>query len=313
MQQSSDNSTINTLKAKIRPQVSDAFVDWQAKFHAEIAAYPGFVSLEIISPVGSLQNEWVIVQRFLDAERAASWRESTKYQNLLKELQTYTVANGIQQAKPDLSTLQSGATEVFVTQVSPDKEVEYRKWIAKIHQVEAKFPGFRGVYVQSPHKGQSQNWITILQFNSLENLDLWLSSSERQEVLKESIPLIASLESHRVVSPYLGWFAPIVKGEGIVPVWKQTMIVLLVLFPLVMLQFKFLRPWTLGLNISLATFIANAVSVILISWPMMPIALYGLGWWLSPQGETRTKATIIGTVVVLALYAIEVAVFWSFL
>lgn len=206
--------------------------------------------------------------------------------------------------------MNGGVTEVFVTQVNAENEKAYRAWIAKIHQEEAKFKGFKGVYMQSPGQNGGMNWITLLQFDTPENLDRWLNSSERQEVLSEAKPLIKSLESHRMVSAYAGWFTSIAKTEGVPSVWKQTMLVLLVLFPIVMLELKYLSLLTDGLNHSLATFIGNAISVTLIAWPMMPFAILCLGWWLTPKAKKWLQINVTGTVIVLLLYVIEIAIFW---
>lgn len=309
-----ENTCIVT-KIRIRPEAKISFVDWQAKFNAAIAAFQGFVSLEILSPTDATQLEWTFVERLCDPQVLSAWRKSEIRRGLFKELTSLLpndASGGIREVQSDAFDQHGCVTEVFVTEVSPDKEVSYRQWIAKIHQVEAKFPGFRGVYVQSPSQGQGKNWITLLQFDTPENLDRWLSSPERREVLEESNPLVAALESHRVISPYAGWFSSITKeGRAAPSVWKQTMIILLVLFPIVMLEFKFLNPHTAGLNLSLATFIGNAISVSLVSWPMMPIAIWFLGWWLSPDEDKRQRANIVGTFVVLALYLIEIIVFWN--
>src|SRR5262249_32985415 len=159
---------------------------------------------------------------------------------------------------------------------------------------------FRGVYVKSPTPGQGENWITLLRFDSQEHLDRWLTSKERKEVLKEARPLITSLESHRVISPFAGWFASTATDGRIPPVWKQTCLVLLVLFPIVMLELKFLLPLTKNLNLSVGTFIGNAISVTLVSWPMMPIAIYFLRWWLSPSDESVSlKRDVAGFLLIL--------------
>ena len=208
-----------------------------------------------------------------------------------------------------VSCERGNVTEVIVTEVTPGKEEEFRMWSAKIHQAEAKFPGFRGVYIQSPKRG-GKFWITLLQFDTLENLDRWLQSSERKQVLQESSPLVSSLETHRVISSSTGWLASIAKTGELPPVWKQTMLVLLVLFPIVVFELKYLSPLTASLNPSLGTFIGNAISVTLISFPMMPIALYFLGWWLSPHS---LKTSIVGSILLGLLYLAEIALFWNFL
>lgn len=315
MPQSPEQTCVIT-RVRVQPEKKDAFVDWQAKLNALIPAFEGFLSLEILSPVGVAQPEWVIVQRFHKPENMACWRESLERRDLLQELKVLlgdSDLESIHDESDESSNQQKTVTEVFVTQVVPDKVKEFRQWIAKIHQAEAKFPGFRGAYVQSPTIGQGHNWITLLQFDTQENLDRWLSSKERQQVLKESETVIASLESHRVISPFAGWFASLAREGVLPPVWKQTMLVLLVLFPIVMFELKFLSPATASLNPAAATFIGNAISVSLISWPMMPIVIWFLGWWLSPAGHKARQQTIAGTLVVIALYLIEVILLWNLL
>lgn len=302
-------------KLRIRPESKSAFTDWQARFHAAIAAFPGFVSLEILSLEKPEICAWNLVERFANSDKITAWRLSETRLKLIDELKPLLIddaKNALTEVHPDKFKEQEYVTEVFITEVSPDKVKAFREWIAKMHQVESKFPGFRGVYVQSPSSG-NKNWITFLQFDHSENLDRWLASPERHEVMQESGSLIKSLESHRVISPFAGWFASIAK-EGEAPaVWKQTMIVLLVLYPIVMLELRFLNPLLTALNPSLGTFIGNAISVSLVSWPMVPIAIWFLGWWLSPPHERRLRNTIVGTLVVFLLYAIEIAAFWRLL
>lgn len=293
----------------------NSFADWQAKLHAVIVGFPGFLSMEILSPTDTLKPSWVIVQRFCSAQEADAWRVSSMHTELMDELRSHLAIgpNSFQEVESSAFKEQSHVTEVFVTQVNPTKAKLFQAWMAKIHQIEAKFPGFKGVYVQAPRSGQGSNWITLLQFDTPKNLDHWLASPERQKILLESQSLIDSLDSHRVMSPYAGWFTSVSKwGEG-PPVWKQTMMVLLVLFPIVMLELKFLSPLIAGLNFSLATFVGNAISVTLVSWPLMPIAIRFLGWWLTPTAHKRIQVEVAGTLVMIALYCLEIGILWNLL
>lgn len=303
-----ENATILTHKVIIKPGEIDNFVNWQAKLNAAIVKHPGFVSLEILSPIYPEQPEWLLVQRFCTAKNAKDWHQAEVHKDLIHELHLYAPDNDkIKETFSSISDTPGGITEVFITQVSHKNEKAYREWVAKIHYAEAKFPGFRGVYLQSPAQTGGVNWITLLRFDTPENLDKWLCSPERKKVLEEAKPLISSLETHRMISPYAGWFSSIAK-PGLPPLWKQTMIVLLVLFPIVMLELKYLSLLTAGLNLSLATFIGNAISVTLISWPMMPTAIFFLRWWLMSQ---RLLATLVGTFIIILLYLIEIAIFWK--
>lgn len=311
-----ENVLVITTKIRVPPNLKDEFIDWQARLNSTIAAFPGFISLEILSPAEASERAWVIVQKFSSSKWIDNWRRSERRQILLEKLKTMLgeAAVNIQEEVSESLHLHRGVTEVFVTKVLPGMESAYLEWLTKIHREEARFSGFRGIYVQSPSQGQGNNWITLLQFDNQTNLDNWLSSLERDKVLKESYPLISSIERRRVASSYDAWFSPLSKQETIPAVWKETMLVLLVLFPIVMLELKFL-PYLLmkEMNPSVATFIGNAISVTLIAWPLMPIAIYFLGWWLTPPISKRLQFNALGTGIVILLYFIEMMMFWNLL
>lgn len=298
------------LKIRLKANVDAEFADWQAQLNAAIVGFPGFVSLEFLCPLPSVRK-WEVVQRFGSIQEAAHWQESQIYRDLMNGLQLLTIEK--KETVTDASSFSNGVTEVIVVETSPEQEPAFRNWMAKIHLLEAKFPGFRGVYVQSPNHSNGKFWITLLQFDTVEHLDLWLCSAERQNVLEESKTVVNYMETHRIISPYAGWFASIARVGSLPALWKQTMIILLVLFPIVMVELKYLNPNLQGLNISLSTFIGNALSVSLISFPMMPIAIYFLGWWLTPGQKPRKRVNLAGALVVIALYLLEIWTFWSYL
>lgn len=308
MPKEKDNIVIT--KVKIPDEEKKSFVQWESKLNSIIADFPGFLSLEVLAS-NEAKCTWSLIQRFSDASHALKWMNSEKRKELFKELKAI-----VQEPYEDFFSQEAffnGVTEVIITEVTPEKESYYRDWLAKIHKAEAQLQGFRGMYVQTPLKGKGMHWITFLQFDKTENLDKWLISDQRQQLLKELDPMIKNIESHRVITSYGGWFNSIAKTGTIPPTWKQTMLVLLVLFPIVMLEIKYLSPLTKKLDISLATFIGNALSVILISWPMMPIAIYCFQRWLNPQAFYLKKTNIIGTLVLIGLYLLEILIFYHFI
>lgn len=284
------------LKVRIRPDALDIFAKWQAKLYAQIAQAPGFVSLEIMAPCLPQTPEWCILERFSSVDAARQWKEACK--GLYSELIPYAE---IKESPTEEHS--GGVTEVFVTQVAPDKEGEYKRWIAKIHEIESTFAGFQSVYVQSPATNATNNWLTLLRFDTKEHLDCWLQSDERKALLEEAKHLITSLDSHRVISGYSGWF----QNMALPAVWKQTMLVLLVLYPIVMLQTRFLNPYLTFLSQPVAMFLCNVISVTLISWPLMPIAIKCLRWWLEAE---KRQQVLLGIFVLLVLYLIEILVFF---
>ncbi len=300
-----------SINVKVAPEMASEFIDWQAELHNQIAMAPGFISLEILSP-NQLGESWNITERFHQESDLKLWKESAVCIELMLKLKAVSQNQQFVQETLEASNIDGGVTEIFITYVTKNMESIYKKWIAKIHHVEAQFKGFRGVYVQSPSNIGDNHWVTFLKFDTVENLDAWLKSTERKHLLKESLPLVSLLENHRIISPYGSWFPNVSKAGINPPVWKETMLILLVLFPLVMLQLKFLGLLTKGWDISLATFLGNAISASLISWPFLPLVIKLMKWWLLPRGPNPRRTTMLGVLLLLLLYSAEVAFFWSF-
>jgi len=114
-------------------------------------------------------------------------------------------------------------------------------------------------------------------------------------------------------SSFPGWFPTDPKtGKG-PPKYKAGMLVLLGLFPIVMLEARFLSPRTAGLNPSLAMFIGNVLSVAGTTYLTMPVFIKALKWWLLPGPDAPKSVHLKGTLLVCALYALSVAIFWKFM
>jgi len=91
------------------------------------------------------------------------------------------------------------------------------------------------------------------------------------------------------------------------------MLVVLGLFPIVMVELHFLSPLLSGLHSAVSTFIGNVISVVLIAWLFMPLAISALNWWVLPAKESARWINPAGIALLVALYAIEIAAFWHLL
>ena len=119
----------------------------------------------------------------------------------------------------------------------------------------------------------------------------------------------------RLATAFPGW-VPIdpMTGKG-PPNWKTAMLVLLGLFPVVMLELKFLSPKLslLGIHASLATFIGNSLSVALTSFFTMPWCVRWFSWWLFPEKGLEKRLTTKGLAILGFLYAVEIIALWRLL
>jgi uncharacterized protein len=292
---------------RIREGAQAAFFSWQARMTAAAAAAPGFLSIEFM-PVLGTGGEWQMMLQFRDAPSLAEWRSSDSRNQLHEELQSLLHAGmALNEAPaPDLHA-QGSVTEAIATRVSPAMKAGFLDWSARIQQAQARFPGYRGMYLQSP-TGAQPFWTTLVRFATPGELDSWLASPERRSLIEQSETLVQSWSSRRLANPFAGWFAA-EEGRGAPPNWKQSMVVLAMLFPIVVLELRFLTPLTQWLNPVLGTFVGNAVSVWLLAWPVMPLANRALDWWLRPPSRISQWITGLGLALLLGFYAGEILAF----
>jgi antibiotic biosynthesis monooxygenase (ABM) superfamily enzyme len=205
----------------------------------------------------------------------------------------------------------ASTSEIIITQIKPGQEDAYRIFADKIQAAQQKFPGYLGSFVQPPHQKET-GWTTVLRFDSPEHMEDWLTSPERAALLTESEPLIIGFQAQRVDTSFPGWM-PVNPVTGKPPNrWKTASLVLLTLFPVVMLEIKFLSPYTRLLNPSLGTFIGNAISVALTTAPLMPWAINLFSPWIF-EDESKPQLVRLTPLIVALCYVVEIAVLWKLL
>ena len=155
---------------------------------------------------------------------------------------------------------------VMVTEIKPGKEAAYRAWANRIQKLQATFPGYLGSFVQPPQHKET-GWTTVLRFDSAPNLDRWLKSDARAAMVKDSEDLVAGSTRSGSTRRFRGGLPTIRRPARPPNMWKTACLVLLTLFPVVMLELRFLNPHIEAFNPAVRTFIGNAISVGLTTWP----------------------------------------------
>jgi antibiotic biosynthesis monooxygenase (ABM) superfamily enzyme len=299
------------IQLKPRPGADGEFSRWHAKAATAAAEIDGFVSSEVNAPSSPGNDEWSIVHHFRNAAALSAWRATEGHARLMAEARSLADTEGdrsVRESEVAEATLASVVTEVVTTSVKPGKERDYRAWAERIHQAEAQFPGYRGSFLQPPASSGQHYWTTLVRFATPQQLDAWLSSGERMELLREHDALVRSWEHHRLPGSFAGWFPPDPVSGQSPPSWKQSMLVILMLFPIVVLELRFLTPVIAGLRpAAMGTFIGNVISVFLLAWPFMPIAIAAMNWWLMPRDGGTRWVNAAGVALLFALYAGEIA------
>jgi uncharacterized protein len=308
---SSTNTATLVAKFQLRSDAENAFAEWQARALTRAAGFEGFLNSEI-TPSGQ-GLAWNVLLRFADSKHLDAWRKSETWQSLLADATPLLAEKSSIEVQVKESESDDGVVEVIITQVKPGREAAYRDWETRIQQAQSKFPGYRGSYVQPPVAGEL-GWTTLMRFDTAKQLDTWLKSPERAALVREAESLVDYAHLQRMGTSFPGWFPTDPKtGKG-PPNWKAAMLVLLGLFPIVMLEARFLSPQLANVNSSLGMFIGNVISVGLTTYLTMPLFIKTFGWWLFPKSAAENVAVnLAGTAVIFLLYAIEVAALWQLL
>jgi antibiotic biosynthesis monooxygenase (ABM) superfamily enzyme len=301
---------------KLRPGKDAEFTAWKAHHDTILAKFPGFVSSDIIPPTRPDSNEWTIILNFRSNEDLVVWQKSKERAEAIAEgLPLFEGGNfgEVVQVGESGERADSNVTEVIFSKIKPGQEDTYREWAARIQSAQAKYPGYKGTYLQPPDE-KGGFWTTIMRFDSASHLEGWMNAPERKDLLRESKAFIEHEQLTRLATSFPGWFPTDPKtGKG-PPNWKAGMLVLLGLFPIVMLEAKFLSPQTASLNPSLAMFIGNVISCALTTYLTMPLFIKIFPWWLFPKSEaSKIAINLAGTAVIFLLYAISVAALWHLL
>ena len=82
---------------------------------------------------------------------------------------------------------------IFSRRVAPGHEEEYEKWLGGVSKIVAQFPGNQGSTILKPSANRAE-YISIVQFDSTENLERWMTSEERKEWIAKLDPITLSSE-----------------------------------------------------------------------------------------------------------------------
>jgi uncharacterized protein len=306
--------SILTVTYPVRPDHEHSFRDWLAALNESALAASGFLGMGTDTrQERPTEIEWCVTYKFdNDGERDA-WRTSAP------RVKAHAEGSGLLTSPPleRLGFEEGRARSLMVvrSQISPDQEAEWHAAQARFQAAVAKSPGFDGVDVFKPETG-SDVWTTVLSFRTQEDLNRWEGSPERRALLDE-FAIDRGDEVITTPSAYGQWFSAGAAADS--PTWKQAMVALLVLFPLVTLYDMTLGNAAggglkvdghfvfggLGLPFPFVVFLGNVVGTILLSWVLMPVVIRAFDWWLNPFATGAQ--TVRGTVLLVIGYAIEVS------
>jgi len=292
---------------KLRPGQEDTFAAWQSQHQKIVARFPGYLGSDLMPPIKPGDHEWTILLHFRSPELLDQWQRSEERGKLIGEVLPLIEGGNLGELMPKDNSVERPdtlVTQIILSKVRPGMEEAYREWAGRIQQAQAKYPGYRGMYLQPPTSDQNGRWTTLLRYDTQQHLDIWLAAPERAELLRESKAFIEDEELMRLATSFPGW-VPIdpATGKG-PPNWKTAFLVLVGLYPVVMLE-----PRLTFLNAAVSMFIGNCISVAITTFITMPLLIRWFGWWLFLKEDSPRGTTAKGVVIFLVIFALEITLF----
>lgn len=190
---------------------------------------------------------------------------------------------------------------VIVHPVPPAYADCYLVWQQSITTAAAQFDGYQGTDIYPPENDRDPNWIAVLHFQTPADLQGWLDSSQRAEILAQLPPELAGYSKTVLPQGFAPWFSQLLHKP---PSWKMALTVLLALYPTVLLLNLLITPHLQGLGRAGAVLVGNAIGVALMQWGIMPRLTRLLKPWLSADSDRRFSvlggAAIVSILLLLA-------------
>jgi antibiotic biosynthesis monooxygenase (ABM) superfamily enzyme len=176
-------------------------------------------------------------------------------------------------------------TMMFTERVKREKVTEYETWSRGVLGSVKDFTGYLGSDVIRPEESSLQEYITLIRFDSCLNLKTWRNSSSLADWKSKLSELLVSDPHQQEASGLDLWFdrsdTPQRMKEP--PYWKQVVIGVICVYPLVQLLSWLLGPILAEIRKEIATLVNVTILSSLLIYPVMPWVTRLLRTWLYPK------------------------------
>lgn len=282
---------------------------WQDKVGKALASQPGFLEQQTFPPKPPAQVDWIVIWRFKTLEHAREWLASGQLATALEEVQELFLGKDDIFLRTDVKDTAEHAAALITCQVEPANEAAFLKWERDVFRAESAAPGFVGHRLDRPLPGIQDGWVIVLAFDSDANLTNWLESPRRAELLEAGSHFQSDVTVRKGYYGFGFWQRDQDKTPPLV-IFKNNLVVLLVLYPIVYLWGYLVGDpllAALGVPFWLALFLGNLFSTQVLGWWAVPWAFDRFADWLSPTCPPRRNA--IGFALLLTLFGLSMALY----
>ena len=174
-------------------------------------------------------------------------------------------------------------TAVISHVVKQGRELRYEAWFHGIAADARKFKGHLGVSTIRPQHHAHPEYVVILKFDCYNNLKTWLESDVRREWIERLQPLIEKPEDIQTLTGLETWFTLPNKSMKAPPRrYKMALVTWLGVFVTISILNRLLVPLLSGLPALLTSLMITGLTVILLTYLVMPRLTQLFRKWLYP-------------------------------
>lgn len=304
-----ENAVTVIISQGVRRGTEKEFLTWQHALNDAASCYPGFIGAEVTAPTDD-ESDWVLVYRFDSVANLRAWLNSSTRQDGLAIGAQYLDGPATQQIVGGAASPKDQLVTVVVThRVHPDDVEAFLDWQERLQLAESKFQGYRGAELFRPVEGVQDVWTAMYRYENAADLEAWLTSDERKQLLDEG-KKFHDFELRTVDNSFGSWFA-FDHDEAPPPSETKTSIAVWVgLYPTVMLLTLALSP--LKMPIWIGLLLSTLLSSFVISFVTMPYYVNPLlkRWLRPPGGEPVSRTNLRGLAIVTVAMAFWVVTFY---
>jgi antibiotic biosynthesis monooxygenase (ABM) superfamily enzyme len=293
---------------RVHPEHEAAAEDIMKQLMLLSRTYIGYLGSEVFPPVPGVQDAYVVLYRFGTSEHLRSWLDSPQRATLLQQVESLLTEPSREFFIAHRGRSPGSASTVLAYHIREGCEEAFHAWRTRILEASRRSPGFLGAEAfDTLDQSSRAEFIVVLRFDTREHLDAWMASDTRTRFLKEVRPLIHEYRIRRQGTGFEGWFDISAQQQPPAP-WRQGLIVLTALFPVIMSLRTLLSPLFQIFPLPVAFLILLAVDMSILTYLIMPRFSRLMSFWLKPKLNATWRTELAGWAIILTIISITLTI-----
>jgi len=263
-------------------------------------AQPGYLGSEVFPPVPGVQDAYVVLYRFSTSEHIRDWLGCPHRAALLRQMDALLAEPSREFFVAHRGRAPGTASTVLAYHIYEGSEAAFHAWRIRILEACRQSPGFLGAEAFDAVDADHPEIIIVLRFDNRANLDAWMQSDARAGFMREVRPLIHEYRIRRQGTGFEGWFDISAQQHPPAP-WRQGLIVLTALFPIIMLLRTLLSPLFHLFPMPVAFLILLTVDIAVLTYLVMPRFSRLMAFWLKPKLNATWRTELSGWLIILSV------------